>query len=209
MVKLYLIRHGQSKANLNNVFLGQHNMDLTENGICQAKLTAKYLKDIPVDVIYSSDLTRAHETAKETAKLVNIPIIIDKGLREIDGGLWEEMNFSEIKKYYPKNFLDFTTNIGISKVDGGESVKEMQDRFYKCVKKIAKDNERKTVFIFAHATVIRGFAASCLNKDMQSVPWPNNASVTEVDFDNDEFRLIRYGFDDFMGDIKTGLPEKI
>ena len=73
MVKLYLFRHGQSKANLNNVFLGQHNMDLTENGICQAKLTAKYLKDIPVDVIYSSDLTRAHETAKETAKLVTEP----------------------------------------------------------------------------------------------------------------------------------------
>ncbi|MBQ8426840.1 MAG: histidine phosphatase family protein [Clostridia bacterium] len=211
MTKLYIVRHGQSTANLGNVFLGQHNLDLTELGVMQAKNTAKYLKDKKVDAIYSSDLTRAVNTAEQTAKLVGMPIITDVGLREIDGGLWEELHFDTLKEKFYDNFVAFTTDIGNSKIDGGESVAELYHRFIGAVENIAKINDGKTVFIFSHATCIRCFGAYCMGfglEKMQELPWPNNASVTEVDYQNGEFNMIKYGYDDFMGDIKSGLPNE-
>jgi probable phosphoglycerate mutase len=210
MVKIYLVRHGQSTANLNNVFLGQHDLGLTELGYEQAKITANFLKDIPVDAIYSSDIERAYHTAKETAKLVDKPIITDKGLREIDGGEWEELPFDVLWEKYYDSMIAFTTDIGNSKIEGGESVKELFDRFNGTVEKIAKENDGKIIFIFSHATSIRCFATLCMGKkveEMKGVPWPNNASVTIAEYENGKFNLIEYGYDEFMGQKKTGLPK--
>lgn len=210
MVKIYLVRHGQSTANVNDVFLGQHDLDLTELGYEQATLTANYLKDIPVDAIYSSDLSRAYHTAEATATLLGKKIITDIGLREIDGGEWEEMTFVDLWEKYYDSMITFTTDIGVSKIEGGESVKELFDRFNGTVEKIAKENDGKTIFIFSHATCLRCFATLCMGKDlkeMKDVPWPNNASVTEAEYENGKFKLIKYGFDDFMGEKKSGLPK--
>lgn len=211
MVKLYLIRHGQSTANARDVFLGWHDLDLTELGIKQAKITASYLKNIPIDAIYSSDLTRAYHTAEQTAKLFKLPIITDKRLREINGGLWEEIVFNDLKEKFYDNFIAFTTDIGNAKIDGGESVEELYYRFVNAVEDIAKQNDGKTICIFTHATCVRCLGAHCLGKglkDMQSVEWPHNASVTEAEYDNGKFKLIKYGYDDFMKDNKSSLPDK-
>ena len=210
MVKIYLVRHGQSTANVDNVFLGQHDLGLTSLGYEQAKITANYLKDIPVDAIYSSDLSRAYNTAKATADLVKLPIITDKGLREIDGGEWEEMTFADLWEKYYDSMITFTTDIGVSKIEGGESVKELFDRFNGTVEKIAKENDGKTIFIFSHAGCLRCFGTLCMGKsveEMKDVPWPNNASVTEVEYVDGKFKLIKYGYDDFMGEKRTGLPK--
>lgn len=210
MVKLYLVRHGQSIANVNNVFLGQHDLDLTELGFEQAKLTANYLKDVDVDAIYSSDLSRAYHTAQATAKLIGMPIVKDVGLREIDGGEWEELPFTELWEKYGEGLKLFTTDIGASKIEGGESVAELYHRFIGAVENIAKKHEGQTLFIFTHATCLRCFGAHCMNKGlkgMKDVPWANNASVTEAEYENGKFKLINYGYDEFMGQKKTGLPK--
>lgn len=212
MVKLYFIRHGESLANQKDVFIGQYDFDLTEKGRKQAEMVADYLKDVKVDAIYSSDLLRAYHTAEATANLLNLPIIKDKGLREIDGGLWEDTPFSQLKEKFYDSFLAYTTsNMFSARIDGGESVRELTDRFYSSVKKIADSNENKTIFIFAHATPIRCFSAFIEGKDderVNEVPWPNNCSVTEVDYLDGKFKLVRYGYDEFMGGIKTSLPKK-
>ena len=93
---LYFIRHGQSKANQINAFLGHGNLDLTTVGLTQAKLTAKFLDSVKVDAIYSSDLKRAYHTALETAKLKNLPVTTSKNLREVSAGKWEYMPFADI-----------------------------------------------------------------------------------------------------------------
>ncbi len=212
MVKIYFIRHGQSVANEKDIFLGQHNLDLTELGKKQAKIVANYLKDIKVDQIYSSDLTRAYHTAEQTAKLINMPIITDMGLREIDGGLWEEIEFAKLKTLYPKNFNLFVNDLGNASVEGGESIMQMHERFYNTVKNIAENSEDKNLFIFTHATVIRCFSAmiSGAGKDgIQKFAWPSNTSVTEVDYENGEFKLIKYSYDEFMGDLITTLSDKV
>ena len=211
-MKIYMVRHGQSKANDLNLFLGHGDLDLTEKGLTQAKTTAKFLSTLPIDVIYSSDLLRAYNTALETAKLINLPVIKDTGLREIDCGEWDFQPFDELRKKYKESFDVWINNVAEARCDGGESVAELQDRIVKTVNKIVKENPDKTVLIFSHATAIRCFAGYCTGKGkygIQEIPWANNASVTEIEYSDGEYKIVNYGMDYFLGNISTGLPNDV
>ncbi len=66
MTKLILIRHGESVANRNHIFVGHTDVELEEKGVKQAELTAQYVyENFKVDKVYASDLKRAYETGKK------------------------------------------------------------------------------------------------------------------------------------------------
>ena len=111
---IYLVRHGQSEANLKDLFLGQKNLDLTPLGHAQAEKTAEYLKNLHIDKIYSSDLTRAYQTAEHTAKVKGVDIEKNIGIREIDAGKWELVSFFELPSLYPEDWQLWIDNIGLA-----------------------------------------------------------------------------------------------
>lgn len=209
---IYLIRHGESEGNKSNLFLGHTDLDITEKGHAQAEMTAEFLKDIKVDAIYSSDLKRAYNTGLHTAKRKGMEIVKDENLREIFAGEWENRLFEDIVVEYEEDFKVWKENIGRARCTGGESVEELLERFVSAVKKIAKENEGKTVFIFTHATPIRVLRVALdglLLDEIQSVPWASNASVTHVVSDNGNLKLVDYSIDHFMGDLATFLPKSV
>lgn len=209
---IYLVRHGQSVGNLHDQFIGHTDIALTELGRQQARMAAQYLKDIPVDAIYSSDLSRAYETALETARLKNMPVTKTAGMREIYGGQWETVNFPSLRARYAKDFSVWCDDFGNACCTGGESVKQLQTRIVSEVRRIAEENRGKAVMIFCHATPIRVFRAHCDGADtaaMGAIPWASNASVTHVEYENGQFRLVQYSIDHFMGDLVTALPEDV
>ncbi len=85
--KIILVRHGESIANAKGISQGNRNkwMDtsLTKKGKEQAKKLAERLKEEKIEVIYSSDLKRAKETAEEINKFHNLKIKFDKRLRDL------------------------------------------------------------------------------------------------------------------------------
>ena len=210
---LYLIRHGESQGNAVRSFLGHTNLDLSQKGHMQAEMTANYLKNIHADIIYSSDLLRAYNTAKHTADLKGMDIIKDEKLREIYAGDWEDIKFDELLEKYPHTYaVLWKTDVGNSRPDNGESVAELKKRVSDEITKIARDNVGKTIFIFTHATPIRTFCAFCENKsldEIKDIPWASNASVTKVEYVDDKFNMIEYGNDSFMGDLSTSLPPSV
>lgn len=211
---IYLIRHGQSEANERGAFLGHHDLNLTQIGRKQASVTADFLcsQGQHPNVIYSSDLIRAYETARCTAERFNMPIIKDKNLREIYAGYWENHLFTDIEVKFTESYNTWKTNIGLARCDGGESVEELQLRIVSAVTQIAQKHKNSTVFIFTHATPIRVFAAHCLKKtldEMKTIPWATNASVTKVVYDNESFDMVEYSRDDFMEGIGTKLPANV
>lgn len=211
---IYMIRHGESEANERDAFLGHHDLPLTATGRRQAQMTADFLTGHvqKPDVIYSSDLSRAYETAMATAKHVQLPIITDQGLREINAGLWENVTFAELREKFPKSFGIWQENIGLAQCDGGETVRQLQTRVVAAITRIAKKHENSVVFLFTHATPIRIVAAHCLGKslgELKTVPWAANASVTKVVFDGQSFSLAEYSRDDFMGDLVTRLSADV
>ena len=210
--KIYLILHGESQGNIKSVFLGHGDLDLTERGYAQAQKTAEYLKNIPVDAIYSSDLLRAYNTAKATAEKFGLPIVARMELREINAGKWEFVNFTTISEKFSDTYGVWLTNIGRSCPDGGESVANLQKRIAGEITRICEENLGKTVCVFTHATSIRVFAAFCEGKSLDGIkerPFPTNASVTSVEYEDGKFKLVEYSHDSFMGELKNNLPNNV
>ena len=160
MTRLIFIRHGESEANLKEIGAGQLDYPLTELGHTQARLAAEYLlANEKIDVIYSSDLCRAMDTARPVADALGLPIQTDLRLREIDTGDWAGMSFRERELRYPEQIRILQTDYSHMKFPGGEAMFEVYRRMVACVLEIAKKNEEKTVLIATHAGALRNYLA--------------------------------------------------
>ncbi len=213
MTKLLLVRHGESEANLKDVFAGYYDIDLTARGREQAACTAAFLKEqYTVDAIYSSDLRRAYQTAKPIADIFGLPIIPKKEMREIFAGDWEGVSFASLKNTHAEAFHIWITDLGNATCPNGESTVQMAERILHAVTCIAKENDGKTVVITTHATPIRALQCLFSGKPlcaMQQVSWVSNASVTEVDYENGVFTLVNTGQDAHLAELRTTLPNDV
>ena len=209
---IYLIRHGESEGNKAKAFLGHTNLDLTDMGHRQAQKTAEFLENINADVIYSSDLIRAYNTAVHTAELKGMEIVKNRNLREIHAGDWEGLKFTEIEEKYAESFGIWRTDTGNAICPNGESVVELQNRISTEITKIAEENQGNTVFIFTHATPLRVFKAYCDGvgiDGIKDVPWATNASVTYVQYEDGKFSLVDYSVDYFQGEEISTIPANV
>lgn len=204
---IYLVRHGHSLGNLNDQFIGHTDIALTDLGRKQAQMAAAYLKDIHLDKIYSSDLQRAYNTALATAELKNMPVTKTAQMREIFGGKWEEETFSQLHALYPEDFGAWCNDFSNCRCTDGESIRELQTRIVGEVRRIAEENPGKSVAIFCHATPIKVFRSYCENN--WDVPFASNASVTHAEYEDGQFKLIKYSIDHFMGNLVTALPDDV
>jgi len=204
MTRVILIRHGHSLANHQRIFAGHLDFDLHESGISQAKDTAKYVYEhYNVDKIYSSDLSRAYNTAKELAVLTNLEIETDVNFRELFVGDFEGKTFKEFEENYPEDILIWRNDI--DNIDfkrfGGEYISELQERFYNAVLKVTEENDGKTIAIASHATAIRTFIAKVKGVSVQEADWPANASVTVAEYEDGVFTLKLIGYNEHLNNF--------
>ncbi|MBE6008585.1 MAG: histidine phosphatase family protein, partial [Lachnospiraceae bacterium] len=73
-MKIYIVRHGETECNVNNICYGWYDCPINEKGISQAKNLGKFLKTKKIDKIISSDLLRARMTAELINNELNLPI---------------------------------------------------------------------------------------------------------------------------------------
>ena len=99
--RLVLWRHGRTEWNATGRFQGQADVGLDSVGRDEAAQAARVLAAFDPVALYSSDLSRAYETATFLAELVDLPIQTDKRLREIHVGSWEGLLGSEIRAQNP------------------------------------------------------------------------------------------------------------
>ena len=201
MTTLYIIRHGESQGNLEDRFIGFSDWGLTDRGYEQARRLGEYMKGVDINAVYSSDLTRAVDTAKPFADAKGLKIIKRKDLREITGGEWEEVLFADIARDYPKEFGAWKTDFLNAVTIGGETTRELADRIYREIEKIARKNNGKKVAVVFHATAIKAFLELLGDSD----GWVPNASVTTVLYENGKFRVAEKGKADFLDGLVTVL----
>lgn len=203
------VRHGFSKANAKNICTGHTDVELTEQGIEQAKNASEYLKKVHIDKLYSSDLCRAYDTAVPIAKVHNLKIEKNEKLRELFAGDWEGMTFSDIENTYPKEYFVWKNDIGKSHPNNGESLAELYERIKNAVFEIAQENLGKTICIATHATPIRILQTVALGlpaQDLAKVPWCANASISIFEFENGKLTSLKYGLTEHLGDSITIIP---
>src|SRR5437868_9037647 len=107
MSDILLIRHGETLWNQQARMQGQHDSPLTTLGLQQARQLARRLKDIPFTALYSSDLGRAHQTARYVADETGHAIVTEPDLRERSFGIFEGLTNHEIKTRYPDHYEPF------------------------------------------------------------------------------------------------------
>ncbi len=229
--KIIMIRHGFSVSNDKRLFTGQTDIELTDKGREQARLCGEYFKTYNlctacatertekiwdmgidgVDAIYSSDLSRAYDTALEVGKALKMDVEKREELREIYAGVWELMPFVEIDEKYSGAYSVWKNDIGRAICTLGESVASLAERIEREVSSIAMEHDGGTVVIVTHATPIRvictlseGLEAS----EMGRVPWVSNASISIFEFDG-KFKLIQKNITSHLGDLKTDLPRGV
>ena len=212
MTTFCFVRHGESRANVDKVFTGQTDVPLSDRGMRQAEELKERLLSLRPDAFFSSDLLRAVQTVTPAAEALGLAVRPEKGLREIDGGLWEGKPFGTIARAYPEDYARWTENIGLARCTGGESLEEVQARGLAAVLRIAQENDGKAVVLATHAAMIRALTCAFRGlplSEMQRIPFVPNASLSTVRFEKGAFAIERYADVSFLGSDVTRLPENI
>jgi broad specificity phosphatase PhoE len=192
MTRLILLRHGQSEANELNIFSGQSDVPLTKRGINEAELAAKYLLEREsIDVIYSSDLSRAYNTALPVAEALGLAVTKDKTVREFDVGFWVGKSHAEIEKEFPESYY---ADPSLRQYPGGEYIPDAFERSVSNILRIANTHPGKTVLIAAHGGVIRCFDAFSKGygkNQFGNSPITRNASISIYEVDGEKVTPIK------------------
>ena len=206
MTRIILIRHGESLGNAERRLLGHTNRDLSELGYKQAMATAKALQNEKIDAIYSSDLLRAYNTALPHALMRGMTVIPTEELREVMLGKWEGMLVSDVIKEYGDMYeKEWLGNYGCFRFPEGEGTIQAGKRFYEASKRIAEENDGKTILLVAHAAVIRSFVSiikGIAPEDIaKTLPFPSNASYSELTYEIGEFSVVSFSVDDHLKEV--------
>lgn len=202
--RLIFVRHAEAEGNLNRRFHGWYDSKITEKGHKQAKKVAERLADIPIDILYSSSLTRTLQTAQYIADIKQLPIIRTDKMKEINGGDWENKLFEDLPKLYPKENYTWENEPHLHQMPNGENTAEFYERLIKEVKSIITQNMGKNICIVTHGGAIRTMLCRFYGEpleNMKNIGWHENTSVTVVDYDNekDQFEVILEGGVEHLG----------
>lgn len=165
--RLILWRHGQTEWNIARRVQGQTDIPLDDQGRAQAVEAAARLAALKPDIIVSSDLSRAADTAKALSNFTGIEVKLDERLREMNFGEREGLTFKETIARWPnRNFWESTPE---NRIPGAETYEETADRFVSAVRDLLDVLQRgQTAVVVGHGAVLRVGAAKFLNFPSES-----------------------------------------
>ncbi len=172
--RLYLIRHGQSDGNAEGRFGGHGPTPLSALGREQAEKTARVLKKEGVDVIYSSDLLRAMQTAEPLGKLLGIPVHSCPEFRERHVGVLEGLTFDESKRDYPKDYYALVKRNIHHVITEGESYSHLLRRATAKLSDLLRNHQSERIAIYSHTGAICFLILHLLgaiHRDTKNTPW--------------------------------------
>jgi len=158
MTTLVLVRHGHTAMNniKGNCFRGLVNIPLDERGLKEAELTASAIqKRFKVDAVYSSSVDRAMVTADKIASRFGLKAAADPGLLDVDYGSWTGLSFADAKANNPQLFEICMHRLSQFTAPGGDSVKDISARAMATARRLAKENDGRTIVIVTHTFIIR------------------------------------------------------
>jgi ribonuclease H / adenosylcobalamin/alpha-ribazole phosphatase len=156
-----LLRHGQTPMSVQKRYVGRSDVPLTDLGVRQAVAAAKRLASAGLDVIVTSPLRRAVQTAGEVAAATGAPVIADEGFRETDFGAWEGLTFGEVRQRWPAEMTAWLADPTVAP-PGGESFTEVSERVTPALHRVLAARERQAVLIVSHVTPIKMLVAQAL-----------------------------------------------
>ena len=154
MTELILIRHGETAWNRERRMQGQTDTPLSDIGRAQAQAVGERLAHHPFTALYSSDLSRAWDTAAAIARASGREIRREPALRERTFGVFEGLTHDEMVQRHPELHARFSTRDADYAVPGGESPRQFFTRSLACLENIAAAHTGESVVVVTHGLVL-------------------------------------------------------
>ena len=196
MTEIYLIRHVQAEGNLFHVMQGHWDGAVTKHGVEQRDRLERRFSKIPVDAVWSSDLTRTRFTASAVSRSRRLPVQLDTRLREMNVGPWEARPIANVAWENPAAFEAFIRDQEHFSLPGAETFRQVQARAMEALREIAQANDGRTVAVVSHGLTIRCILAEILGlplNDRDGIPFSPNSGVTHLFYDGERFRADLIG----------------
>ncbi len=163
-MKVYLLRHGLTDWNASRRAQGHADIPLNAAGRRQARKAAARLAGLPLAAVYSSDLSRALETARPVAAERGLKVLARPGFKEIDQGAWEGLTGDEIRARWPDQWGPARH---YEPRPGGESPEQVRTRALEALSAAVAESPEGDIVIASHGGTIRWIVATALGLDIQ------------------------------------------
>jgi ribonuclease H / adenosylcobalamin/alpha-ribazole phosphatase len=194
---LLLVRHGVTEHTTGKRFSGGlsgRNPGLSEDGRAQARATADWIAPLAdeIDVLVSSPVRRAAETAQIIGERLDKLVRTEDGLAEMEFGAWDGLTFEEVREKYADDLDAWLGSMEIG-AGGGESFSQVQDRVHGALQRLLEAHAGQTVLVVSHVTPIKVVVAHALGAPLDAVHRMElaPASLTVVSFYDDGHASMR------------------
>lgn len=210
MLRIILVRHGETTWNLEGRYQGQEDTPLSPRGLSQGHMLAEGLKNIPIDLCISSPLERSFMTCQFCAELHGLDVISDGRLSEINHGCWEGELAGDIEKRFPVEFAQWHSTPQLVKMPGGgECLDDVRRRVRAAFDEYARKYDGKTVLVAAHDAVNKAIICDLLGLGMDHF-WQikqDNTCINVLECDNGRWRVVLLNSTNHMGFLFSGIEQ--
>ena len=193
--RLIVIRHGETEWNREKRMQGTTDTQLSDVGRSQAQALGRRLATRPFRALYSSDLSRARDTARAIAEHTHAEVVADPRLQERRFGIFEGLVAAEIVARYPEEHARFSSRDPDYEVPGGESARSFTRRCLGCLAEIADRHRGGEVVVVTHGLVLDALYRAAHGLDHGALrPLPLiNASVNLFGYAGGAWRMDLWG----------------
>lgn len=195
MVRLFLIRHGETLANREFRYIGSRDDALSETGEMQAAQLGTALAPLPIATVYSSPLQRARVTAEAIAAPHKLEVQLASELRENDYGAWEGLSHAEVlaRGAEEARLLAAWEKDATVAPPGGESFADLYQRVRAFVDQLASTHAGKSIALVSHVGPIKVLLAAALDTPISASfrVFLDPATISVIDWHTSGRTLIR------------------
>ena len=190
--RIIALRHGETTWNVDTRIQGHLNIPLSPIGRWQAEQLAQALSDEPLAAIYASDLARAWETAQYVARLQNLSVIEEIGLRERGFGDFEGKTFAEIAALLPEQSLRWRKRDPYFAPAGGETLVALRTRVLEAAARLAAQHPGEQIALVAHGGVMDVLYRAATRQEIQAPrTWDlGNAAINRLLWTPEGFTVV-------------------
>lgn len=181
---IYLVRHGQTAWNKEEIFRGRTDIPLDETGLKQAELAGAYFKDLKIHGIYSSPLARAWQTAERIVQHQHLSVQPLEGLIDMSFGNWEGHAHQEIQKTDPETYRLWREKPHLARLPGGETLDDVRARAMASLEEVIQKHPGETIVLVSHRVVNKVILCGILGLD--------NSHFWQIAQDTAAINLIQY-----------------
>jgi len=167
-LRVIAVRHGETAWNTDTRIQGHTDIALNPRGHWQARRLGAVLADEPIDAIYSSDLSRAYQTAEAVAKSTGVALVAEPGLRERVFGAFEGKTFAEIEALWPEQALAWRKRVPDFAPVGGESLLQFRERVLGTVQRLVQQHRQGQIVLVAHGGVMDLLYRAATGQELQA-----------------------------------------